>query len=72
MTAKQISIEPCQFAMTGAGLSLVFMRDEQVLDAYGASLDAPNYIAVGSIKSENLGFKFADLYGRTTVLRREW
>ena len=72
MTTKQINIEPCQFAMTGAGLSLVSMRDEQVLDAYGASLDAPNYIAAGAIKSEDLGAEFDYLYGRTTILRREW
>ena len=72
MTAKQINIEPCQFAMTGAGMCLVFKRDECLLEAYGAALDAPDYIAAGAIKSEDLGAEFDYLYGRTTVLRREW
>ena len=72
MTTKKIDIEPRQFAMTGAGLSLVSMRDEYVIDAYGASLDAPAYIAVGAIKLGDPGTEFDYLYGSTTVLRREW
>ena len=72
MTAKQINIEPCQFAMTGAGMCIVFMRDECLLEAYGAALDAPAFIAAGAIKSEEPGVEFDYLYCRTTVLRREW
>ena len=72
MTTKQINIEPCQFGMTGAGICLIYMRDEYRIDAYGASLDAPAYIAVGAIKLGDPGAEFDYLYGSTTVLRREW